>query len=71
MAGVRRAFAPEFNNPVSSTWDEIDASGRVITHVRFRPGFVLKAVTRGRAYGIARRELDVNVVEIYELPPGR
>ena len=55
-------------NAVSSTWDEIDASGQVITHIRFPLGFVLKSVTRGRAYGIARRELDVNVVEIYQLP---
>ncbi len=31
----------------------------------------LKAIAHGRAYGIARRELDVNVVEIYELPPGQ
>ena len=58
---------PEFNNPVSSTWDEIDKSGRLIAHVTFPVGFVLKVVAHGKAYGIARRELDVNVIEIYRL----
>lgn len=56
---------PEFREAVGPQWDIVDGAGQASTHVVFPPGFVLTFVAPKYAYGIARRELDVSVVEVY------
>ena len=55
----------------SRIWTVFDREGRYLRRLQLPAGFLLRSIRGGRLYGVARTDLDVNVVRVFRLEEQR